>query len=253
MYSVSVCMASYNGGQYISEQIDSILPQLNNDDELIIVDDGSTDLTLEIIKDYSNPMIKLYANRVNLGVVDSFEKSLSLASGDIIILSDQDDIWLPGRVQAVRDTFRDIEGASVVVVNAYLMHDDRIDLETFYEVRRSGAGMLKNLYKNTYIGCCMAVRREVLELALPFPKHITMHDQWLGLVGELCGKSTFLEDRFVVYRRHGGNLTGLTRGKIKSVINKRLIAASMVAEAYGRKIFGHKTLKEHQTECASYE
>ena len=95
---ISVCMASYNGSKYIKNQIQSILIQLNNKDQLIIVDDCSIDNTLQIIKNFKDSRIKLIKNNRNVGVVATFQKAMKFAKGDIIFLSDQDDEWLDNKV-----------------------------------------------------------------------------------------------------------------------------------------------------------
>lgn len=92
---ISVCMATYNGEEYIKEQLESILCQLGEMDEIIISDDGSTDNTLNIIESYNDSRIKIHINTGKHGFVYNFENALQKAKGEYIFLSDQDDIWLP--------------------------------------------------------------------------------------------------------------------------------------------------------------
>ena len=96
---ISVCIATYNGEKYIREQLDSILVQLGPDDEIVVCDDRSSDRTLELIEGYRDSRIHVHRNEKNLGHVRNFEKAISLSRGDYLFLSDQDDVWLPGRVQ----------------------------------------------------------------------------------------------------------------------------------------------------------
>ena len=93
--------------------------------------------------------------------------------------------------------------------------------ETTFEWRDSKAGFWKNMKKNSYIGCCMAVRRSALKRILPIPDNIWIHDQWIGLLAEQLGKVVFIEEPLIYYRRHGGNVTELTHGSIISMIKKR--------------------------------
>src|SRR4051812_17962871 len=97
---VSVAMATYNGARYVAEQLDSILQQTYSLIEIVVVDDGSKDETVEIIKEYQaqHPCIRLYQNEINIGVNKTFEKAISYCSGEYIALSDQDDIWMPEKV-----------------------------------------------------------------------------------------------------------------------------------------------------------
>ena len=96
---ISVCMATHNGGKYIKEQIDSILVQISNEDELIISDDSSTDDTVEIIKKIKDKRIKLFENNKFFSPNLNFENALLHSKGDIIFLSDQDDIWKKDKVK----------------------------------------------------------------------------------------------------------------------------------------------------------
>ena len=94
---VSVCMATYNGASFVSAQIESILAQLVDDDELVIVDDASTDDTVAVVESIGDPRIRIIRQNVNQGYVRTFERALREATGDVLLLSDQDDLWLPGR------------------------------------------------------------------------------------------------------------------------------------------------------------
>src|SRR5690554_2119128 len=113
---ISVCMATYNGGRYIEEQLNSILSQLGPDDEVIICDDCSTDNTVEKATAIGDSRIKIFRNEKNLGYIRNFEKSVVLANGDYIFLSDQDDIWPSGRIALMLSAMKSAS-KSVVVGN----------------------------------------------------------------------------------------------------------------------------------------
>src|SRR6478736_1009903 len=100
---VSVVMAVYNGEKYIKDQLNSILSQIDDSTEVIISDNGSIDNTLEIIKEFKDPRIKLYQNEEYKGSAFNFEFGLKKASGNIIFLSDQDDVWLENKVTVVKE------------------------------------------------------------------------------------------------------------------------------------------------------
>lgn len=220
---ISVCMATYNGEQYLEEQLKSILEQLSLNDEVIISDDGSTDRTLEIIADFS----KEYENIHILagpqkGVVKNFENAIAHATGDVIFLSDQDDIWEADKVKTVLNLFQDPK-CLVVVHDASIVDKEGNELKpSFFSHRGSKPGMLKNLIKNSYIGCCMAFRSSMRNIILPFPKNIEMHDWWIGLLSEMKGGSVFLEEKLIRYRRHGGNVSSFHHHSIGKMIRNRV-------------------------------
>ena len=98
MSNISVCIATYNGENYIESQLISILTELNIKDEVIIVDDCSSDDTIKVIRSISDSRIKLFFNEKNIGHIKSFERAINLSTGSVIFLSDQDDVWISGRV-----------------------------------------------------------------------------------------------------------------------------------------------------------
>jgi len=196
-------MATYNGEKYIREQLDSILCQLSGADEVIISDDGSTDTTMEVIKGYYDQRIKVYNNTNRKGIVGNFESALSKAKGDFIFLSDQDDIWMPNKTEAM---LKALEKVDLCVCDCELIDSNgEIIYPSFFKLYHSKKGFIKNLIKNSYLGCCMAFKRNILKYVLPFPSNIAMHDIWVGLCVELWGKSLFLNDKLVKYRRHSAN------------------------------------------------
>ena len=210
---ISVCLASYNGEKYIREQIDSIISQLSENDELIISDDGSSDDTMRIVEGYVDSRIKILHHGAPHGVVHNFENALRHAKGDYIFLSDQDDVWLPGKVARVLDM---LSCETLVMHDAYMLKKDVLSGMWVHgkllgEVRPFAKGKLRNWFKNGYTGCCMAFRRELLEHALPFPKNLPMHDQWLGLVAERKFSVGYIPEALVEYRQHSMNATHIER------------------------------------------
>lgn len=203
----SVCIATFNGEKYIQQQVRSILSQLTDNDEIIVSDDSSSDNTLTLIKELADPRIKIYPDQRFQSPIYNFEFCLSKAEGDIIFLSDQDDIWLPGKVDRIIEAFR-CYNCDVVVSDAMIV-DEHLNIlhESFFGSIKSGPGILKNIYKNTYLGCTMAVHHRILDKALPFPRNIPMHDMWIGLIGELFGKTRFIDNKLVLYRRHAETVT----------------------------------------------
>jgi glycosyltransferase involved in cell wall biosynthesis len=202
---ISVCMASFNGERFIHQQLTTILSQLLRSDELIISDDSSTDRTVEIIKSFGDDRIRLFTNQVFYSPIYNFEHALKQSTGEIIFLSDQDDEWGDGWVETALAELRNV---SLVVCDADMIDTyGRLGEARIYRGRPRKPGVLRNLYRNGYIGCCCAFRREVLDVALPFPAKLPWHDWWIGMVAEACFSTRFIRDRKIRHRRHGGNFS----------------------------------------------
>ena len=200
---ISVCLASYNGQLFIEQQIKSILAQLSEYDELIVSDDCSTDKTLEIVETLNDKRIKIFSGIRYGSPIRNFENALKHATGDVIFLSDQDDVWLPNKVKIMTSYFHQYD---VVVSNCSIVAKElNIIKDSFFLSVNTRKGFFNNLYDNHYLGCCMAFKKKVLDIILPFPKKIAMHDIWIGLCAEAFYKSIFVDDVLLLYRRHGGN------------------------------------------------
>lgn len=199
MKKISVCMATFNGANYLREQIESILPQLSPQDELLVADDGSTDETLLVLEEYKKRIRLVFVDKVG-GVVQNFSRMLNVAGGDIIVLADQDDVWLDGRLERIR---RELLLADMVMLNAKIVNRDLLyGGTTLFLSRGYGRGFLRNLYKNSFVGCCMAVNRNILQVALPMPKFIHMHDWYLGMVAVAFFRVAYVQQPYLMYRRH---------------------------------------------------
>ena len=214
----SVCIATYNGEQYIAEQLRSILVQIASDDEVIVSDDGSTDHTLDIIRDFNDQRIHIiYSDAHNL--IHNFENAILHAKGNIIFLSDQDDVWLEGKYQRC---LNELETADLVCTNSILT-DEKLNIlnHDFFSIYHSGKGILKNIIVSTYYGACMAFKRHIAAYALPFPDTNEIgHDLWLGLVAEMTGTVRFIPQPYLLYRRYNG--TNTTTGNILTRSNRPL-------------------------------
>lgn len=213
---ISVCMATYNGGKYLKEQLDSILKQLSSDDELIISDDGSIDNTLKIVSAYNDKRIKIYRPNCK-NVIFNFENALKKASGDIIVLSDQDDIWKSNKVEVL---IKELKNHTLVFSNALVFECGNLDSGSLLYSGKNNTGFFKNLLKNRYIGATMAFRSELLQIALPFPKQIPMHDMWLGLLAEINGTTGYIREPLIYYRRHAENVSTTGQKSGNSLLKK---------------------------------
>jgi glycosyltransferase involved in cell wall biosynthesis len=200
---VSVCLAAFNGEKYIEEQVESILMQLGSDDELIISDDGSLDNTMEIVSLFCDKRMVVLHNQGKHGFVGNFENALNHAKGDIIFLADQDDLWKSNKVKVIKEQLRQYD---LVVHDAEMIDGEGCLLgNTYYSTMHHKIDFLSNLWKTRWLGCCMAFRREVLEMCLPFPRNIVAHDYWIGMLGMLKFRYCFIDDILICYRRHGNN------------------------------------------------
>ncbi|MEZ0609315.1 glycosyltransferase family 2 protein [Fibrella sp. WM1] len=212
MKKVSVCLAAYNGEKHIGRQLASIVNQLGPDDEVIVSDDASTDATHQIVASFNDSRIKFYTNTGTHGPVGNFQHALSLATGDLIFLSDQDDVWLPDKLT---DTVRLLDTHDLVVSDCTIVDEQLNTLHpSFFAMRGSRSGFVHNLLKNSYMGCCMAFRRDILILALPIPATVYMHDWWIGLLAELNGKVYFYKKPLILYVRHGNNASPTGEGSL---------------------------------------
>lgn len=221
--TVSVAMASYNGNDFIREQLDSVLSQLGTADELVVSDDGSTDGTREILSEYAQKDARVKViDGPQKGVIRNFEKAVTACTGDVIFLCDQDDVWDDDKYAAVTAAFDD-DTVMLVMHDARLVDKEKnVVGDSFFATRNTKTGFLKNLWKNSYIGCCMAFSKHLKPYILPFPDAIPMHDQWIGMTAQRHGKVVLLHRPLLSYRRHGDNATGETHGGVTTMIKQRL-------------------------------
>ena len=236
--TLSIAMCCYNGARFVRQQLESIIAQSSPVDEIIICDDGSTDGTPEIVAAVSAlsavPLV-LHRNPRQLGIVGNFERAISLTRGDIVFLSDQDDLWYPTKVADMVREFDRREGLLLLHSDARLVNarGDPIGLTLFdgLEVTRwertqlhSGGAFGALVRRNLVTGATAAFRRAVFELARPFPKE-WVHDEWLGLIAAASGSVDFLEHPLIDYRQHGANQIGVPlltwREKLRRVVHTR--------------------------------
>ena len=221
---ISVVLAYYRGEKYIEEQLQSILPQLSLTDELVISVDDITERGKALLRRLQEGDDRIRIIRgPGKGVVRNFDKAIRAARGDIIFLSDQDDIWADHKVSAVTEAFEDkqvkavLHNAKVIDENGRVLNEPSI-----FEFRGTKTGVMKNLVRNSYVGCCMAFRKELVPLICPIPSEMYMHDFWIGMVAEKMGKVALIKEPLLYYRRHGANVTALTHGPVGFMLMKRI-------------------------------
>ena len=204
MRKYSVCIATYNGEKYIKDQIESIQKQLDSNAEIIVSDDGSKDATLHIVASMRNedPRIRMVKGP-RRGFSCNFENAVKHAKGDIILFSDQDDLWVPNKVEEIERVFEENPECTTILHTMSTFDAEHEDTNAIIVGYRSG--ILKNYLKSSYWGCCMAVKREFLMKFMPFREYCVGHDQLTGLMSEKYGKTVFLDKKLLKHRLHGSN------------------------------------------------
>ncbi len=211
---ISIAMATYNGEEYIREQMDSILAQTVQDFEVIVCDDCSSDATRQILEEYQkkDSRIRFYANEANLGFKRNFEKAIGLCTGEFVALSDQDDIWLPNHLEKLVALIEDADlacgNASLIDREGRAMNILLNEVDNFY-VMDSDTILYKLLCNcNPFQGASMLLRSSFLQKnVLPVPDKVLYHDAWFAVCACLRGGIRYTFDVISLYRRHGINVT----------------------------------------------
>jgi glycosyltransferase involved in cell wall biosynthesis len=217
--SVSVAMATYNGEKYLEEQLDSILSQTLKPSEIIVCDDQSTDGTREILDNYQQKGLLRYSvNDKRLGFIGNFKRAVSLTSPDnYIALSDQDDIWMPGKIQAAADLLLKIEvnkRPAMVYSDLVLVDEEKNLLNKSFrnELGQSGyMHCLDTLLFGSFVnGCTMLMNPTMRNYFPSIPEDGALnHDTWMTLIAYTFGEVAVVPDSLILYRRHRNNATDL--------------------------------------------
>lgn len=225
---VSVCMATCNGVRHLDAQVRSILEQLGPDDELVVVDDASSDETLNRLRGYEDPRIRIHCNEANIGHVDSFERALGLGRHDLLLMADQDDVWLPGRLDAMRAAML-ASGCWVLSSNQTFINGQ--GLPTSFDCEPVRAADSNRHWRNimgifrgrrVYYGCAMAVSRQSLAVVLPIPPYVESHDLWIAMAGNVARANLHLERDTLARRVHGSNAS-IVRRPLRRKLWSRLV------------------------------
>ena len=222
---VDVLIATYNGEKYIKEQIESILSQTYQNIQLIISDDCSTDKTREILKQYEqSDKIKIFYQEKNLGYIKNFDFLLNQVESDLYMLSDQDDVWKPEKIEKSVEklkkenldlVFGDLEAVDENLNTIYESFDKYMKLDR--KIKKCiGSYKLQYLY-NCITGCTILSKKEYLNKILPLPTNskYMVHDYWIGLIVSLNGKIGYINEKYIKYRQHSNNQVGLGKETYK--------------------------------------
>ena len=225
--SVECVLCTYNGAEYISEQLDSIGRQTCLPNRLIVCDDASQDDTVEIVREWSRGVpfqVDIYVNDSGLGVIGNFEKALALTEGEYIFFADQDDVWMPEKMELSLRELRLLEyrygretpclvhtDLTVVDDSLRIIHKSFLENQGLHHIADEKKQLSSLMVQNFVTGCTMIINRALREKSLPFPKGIIMHDYWLALVAAMCGKIGFVGKTTLLYRQHGRNTVGAVK------------------------------------------
>ncbi len=218
---VQVLMSAYNGEKYIRTQLDSILNQTWENLEILVRDDGSKDSTHEILKEYEEKYenVHIYLEE-NIGLVKSFLKLVSYSDADFVAFSDQDDFWLPEKVEKAVEMLEQAKGPALYCSNQTLVDDDLQVLpgETVPEPK---PGFGNAVIESMCTGCTAMMNKELTDIVKKdLPEHAIWHDWWCYLVATYVGEVFFDKNAYIYYRQHGGNQLGSSRSAWQMIKNK---------------------------------
>lgn len=218
---VDILLATYNGEEFVSEQIESILDQSHSDFKLIVGDDGSKDSTPEIIRQYAIKFpekIELHQFSNNVGAISNFSRLAKLSNNNYIMFCDQDDIWLPGKIEMTLNKMKEMESQfghdlpllvhtdlSVVDENLKILHPSFWNYSTYLPQNNS---ISRVLIQNNVTASTIMFNRALQTKAFPIPSKAYMHEHWLNLVATVFGKTGWISEKTIYYRQHSSNSIG---------------------------------------------
>jgi hypothetical protein len=265
----SVAMCTYNGADFLSAQLASIAEQTRPPDELIICDDASTDATRALIESFARTSpfpVSLFFYDENVGLVKNFERAIGLCTGDVIALSDQDDVWRKEKLQAIAAAFEANPKVGLVFSDAELVNEDlkplgeRIWNAVGFDAHkqkliRDGRSLDVLINGWTVTGATMAFRSEYVKLALPIPTNIAMiHDGWIALTIAAVSDVVFIEQPLIQYRQHERQQIGApqrpnlpSEGGVRSALRRRNSATDLhgILSVLEERLVAH----QHSFDC----
>lgn len=233
---VDIIMSTYNGARYLRPQLGSLFEQTDQAWRLIVRDDGSQDDTPAILAEYKErhptKVEVVVDNLGGIGAQRSFGAAMTASTAGFMLFCDQDDVWLPQKVQVLRARMNDLEGrvgrhtpilvhSDLVVVDADLRPLAPSFLTRLTAGRTDCHAFRRLLMENVVTGCATMVNRALVQRALPVPPEAWMHDWWLALVAAAFGVIDAVDEPLVLYRQHGRNTLGARRtfaGRVRRVV-----------------------------------
>jgi glycosyltransferase involved in cell wall biosynthesis len=221
--TIDILLATYNGGRYLSEQIQSLLDQTYTRWRLIIRDDGSTDDTLSVIhlfkERYPEKIKHIEDGEVNLGACRNFARLLEHADAEYTMFCDQDDVWLPWKIALTLEKMNELVAKYGNDVPLLVYTDMKVVDENLSVISKSfwknqafnpkiGKSLGRFLVSNVATGCTVMINKKLRELAVPMPPEAMMHDWWVGLISVALGKNDYVPEPTMLYRQHVSNAVG---------------------------------------------
>lgn len=238
MTRISIAMTAYRAGRHCEEQLQSFARQTRLPDELVISDDGTAADTADIVARFAGSVpfpVRYSRNQTRLGINRNFERAVSLATGDLVFMSDDDDGWFPDKLATVEAAF-DAGPAILSVVNDQVIADADGTLTgrtVLQNVRRLGYGD-----EHYGTGACTAMRRSLVRLLLPFPGEIVPYDHWTNHLPFVLGVRHLIDRPLQFYRRHGGNATASLLADDKASVFEMAKTTGDMRPAYANRIAG---------------
>ena len=219
--TIDILLATYNGEKYLKEQLDSLLNQTYSNIQIIISDDCSQDKTKEILETYQKyPQIKIYYQEKNIGYVKNFEFLLKHVEHNLYMLCDQDDVWLPNKIEKTYKKLEE-ENADIVFTDLEIVNEKGEQLSNSFNTKMHKIHKIKKTIEtnklaylyNTMTGCTILAKSEGIEQILPLPENTKyiIHDSWIALISSLNKKVAYLDEPTVLYRQHVENQVGANR------------------------------------------
>lgn len=219
---ISIAIATCNGQRYLMEQLESFDKQALRPDEIVVSDDDSDDRTLDLVsrfKSKTNIRIVINKNRSRLGYSKNFQAALQLTTGDLVFLSDQDDVWFPNKISTIVQCAREHPDKNLFI-NEVMLTDRDLKPTGFTKLallQRDGLGILEH-----GMGCATAVRRRLLDLLLPFPEGLHGHDNWINTFAEILDSRYYQPEVLQFYRRHGSATSGIQSNSVSVSFIRRV-------------------------------
>ena len=223
--TISICIATYNGEKYLTEQLDSLANQTIQPYEVILQDDCSSDNTVKIAKTYQDRLnLKIFVNEINLGFTKNFESVLSKATGDFIAPCDQDDIWESDKLELL---LTNIGNSSLIYSNSLLVDQDGQSLNMTLSEKLGNQfinsdSALNFLYANCISAHAMLFRKDLLKYIFPFPQY-SYFDAWIGAIAASAHGVKYINKNLVLYRQHNTNVLANKKKTKQSLLEKVIL------------------------------
>lgn len=278
---LSVAMCTYNGARYVGEQLASMAAQTRTPGELVVCDDRSTDETVSIVEDFASRApfpVRLHVNEENLGSTKNFERAVSLCEGEVIVLSDQDDVWVEGKLERMEAEFARSPRVGLVFTDAEVVDESLRPLgytiwqSLGFDARKreafgEGAAFESLLTQNVVTGAAMAFRSSFRGLVLPLhetivrrygmPEWNLIHDGWIALLIAAAAEVVPVAEPLLKYRQHPRQQLGINAPRLPvqmSVAGWRARADAQYKEYFANELELLGTVRERLAErCGEYD